>query len=277
MKIISAFKDYYDSAWPSQEEPAYRRNFKEWDVTEDELKNYPALNHFIKALDNLPRLPESLMSIDPPYFTSLYSSFIIVGTALFHVFMESEWIYSAKLTNEQKKGRCVIWDHHEAVEYLIKKHKASRQTAGHIRERFAGNKHGPRCYRWSADTHDWQRALQGMPTLDCPDLLTELTAPIVQIVNVKTLLQHRNRQERNIYSQAKIILNPRLTDLGVQAILPPTEAWQAISMMLNGPLARQADPIPKRTQRLIADAHGFNEHSFRNSAGKKTKRRKDEA
>jgi len=65
-----------------------------------------------------------------------------------------------------------------------------------------------------------------------------------------------------------ILANPNLGNLGIFRLfgLDPFQVAQEIEVYLGNELATQRDPIPARTDELIRDAHGFDKHSFRNSA-----------
>jgi hypothetical protein len=62
-----------------------------------------------------------------------------------------------------------------------------------------------------------------------------------------------------------IVANPLLSDFGVYRHIDAYTVAQEIEVYLNNELAMQRDPIPKRTDDLIRDAHGFDKNSFRNT------------
>lgn len=68
-------------------------------------------------------------------------------------------------------------------------------------------------------------------------------------------------------------INPNLGRIGFQKLVDPYTAHQEIEMFLSSTLATEKNPIPKRTQELIRDAHGFDKNSFRNTKPDRRKRK----
>jgi len=62
-----------------------------------------------------------------------------------------------------------------------------------------------------------------------------------------------------------VVANPNLADFGLYRRIDAYTIAQEIEVYMNNELAVQRDPIPKRTDELIRDAHGFDKHSFRNT------------
>lgn len=61
-----------------------------------------------------------------------------------------------------------------------------------------------------------------------------------------------------------LAVNPCLRDLGFASVLGAPTTAQEIDVYLGNEMARQVDPVPERTDALIAHAHGFGMESFRN-------------
>ena len=97
------------------------------------------------------------------------------------------------------------------------------------------------------------------------ELFRDINAPIFLIKNIST---------KHYGIMPSLIINPFLKDLYFAKIIDPYTAYQEIDMYLGNNLANQADPIPERTDDLIAHAHGFNDISFKNLPTKKNKRKK---
>lgn len=90
-------------------------------------------------------------------------------------------------------------------------------------------------------------------------------------------LERSTREEWTAHGwqqQFKLTLNPRLLDYGFQGILDPFTAHQEIEMFMNNQIVRPDDPyIEPVSDKIKAEAHGFNKFSFRKDKTK-TKRSK---
>jgi hypothetical protein len=75
----------------------------------------------------------------------------------------------------------------------------------------------------------------------------------------------------------KVILNPPLKPMGFAAIKSSYEAFQEIGMFLSGVLGSHDDPDQIKDDKVLRDAKGFNDMSFKNIAPgqRKENRRKN--
>ena len=78
---------------------------------------------------------------------------------------------------------------------------------------------------------------------------------------------------KNYNNQIIQQVNPSLKEYGFQRLIDPYTAHQEIEMFLSSTLATEKNPIPKRTQELIRDAHSFDKNSFRNTKPDRRKRK----
>lgn len=77
-----------------------------------------------------------------------------------------------------------------------------------------------------------------------------------------------------LYGHNKLVVNPRLGELGFASIFNPISAYQEISMFLGGVLGRRDQtPATSGDDKVIRDAKGFDNMSFKKySPGKKANR-----
>jgi len=71
--------------------------------------------------------------------------------------------------------------------------------------------------------------------------------------------------------EIEMTLNPCLRDYGFQKIFGPYEAFQEISMFLGGVLGSEAAPMVQIEDKYIAAGHGFNKWSFKKMSTKWSK------
>jgi hypothetical protein len=97
----------------------------------------------------------------------------------------------------------------------------------------------------------WEEATKDLRTLRYDDVFVSLGVPVFCV-------------ELNPYHRIyEITLNPNLKNLNFQAVKTPVEAYQEIAMFLGNQLAQQKDPVPVIDDDTMRDKKGFDKWSFR--------------
>lgn len=239
MRIISPFKDYYDSALAYGMDPAvvYRR----------ECSERPVPEAWRNAIDELlDHHPDGLW--DPYFQPQARLALVVVGNKARRI-----WLSDTPTPEElsSNRGKSLALDTAEARDSL---RSEAREIFGatYLKEHLA----------------DLDRFVSEMaqPVEVPPSWMVELAAPAYMIPwGVK-------RGDRS----HRAILNPRLASLGMEKHLDPFTAMQEISMVLGQRLAAE-DHAPRTVgdDRDIARAKGFDDQSFRTAApGNKKENRK---
>ena len=69
--------------------------------------------------------------------------------------------------------------------------------------------------------------------------------------------------------EAKVIINDRLNLYHFQKVLPPMEAFQELAMYVGARLTKPVIEEPPISDKIKAEIHGFDQHSFRKGKSKK--------
>ena len=70
----------------------------------------------------------------------------------------------------------------------------------------------------------------------------------------------------------KVIVNERLNQYGFQKVLPPMQAFQELEMYVGACLTKPTIEEPPIPDKVKAEIHGFDKHSFRKDKSKKKKK-----
>lgn len=239
MRIISPFKDYYDSALAYGIDPnlVYRR--------EATATLTPAgWDNYLSAF-----LPVAPSGYDDPYaWFSIHLALVVIGSKGFRVWVPRD----PELTTESLGVN-------SAVKLALPLAEARTKIVTELRDLGFG-------YKWE-------------PEDPVDDFLTEMNEPVTISEQwsvdlgapcfVTWLGQRRGGQH-------SAILNPRLATLGVERYLDPYSAFQEITMFLGQKFAAE-DKAPRTVgdDRVIAQSKGFDDQSFRTAApGNKKENRK---
>lgn len=269
MRIISDFKDYYDSALSFGSDPnlTYLRRTEEFEF---EARFAEAKNRMPRNLDQALRVPLGLLRQLPHS---------ILGRVKFPV----RWIempVTAKIV-----GFCGFL--HAAIEIDHTICHAVDHIAGHLSNDFLRpfgvdqeslaallRRHYPDVWRerHTPLTSDfWEKSVAEFAGKRFDDVFVEAGVPAFK-------LEYTATNKRGVADTIRCTLNPYLRAEGFQKIRPPAEAFQDISMYLGNQLARQLDPMPAFPDEIMRDEKGFDEWSFRRhkEEGKKYRKKDSE-
>lgn len=247
MRIISPFKDYYDTAQEHVRDdlPRYIR------VT----KSYP-LNCSAQA-----RTPEHANIIAPgERLLALYlamprclgmSSGLIAFCGKLYPF------YVSAYYDDGRYHREVLHTPDKYIAHILKMKELGDLHGGigkdEARKLISAFEAKPRS-EWDRDLSrfNWETYSKKYPTLG-DNIFRAFDAPVLLVL------------------QEAFQVNPCLRPFNLAARVPPYEAYQEIDMFLGNNLAKQEDPSSSMTDALKIHAHGFDKWSFRKPPSEKKK------
>lgn len=240
MRIISKFKDYYDSAhgWYSPEPVYVRDNVEIF---------YPELD---KEVEEKVRRVEVIHSVMPRSDFGNRCVVAFCGKAYpCYCHSDSLTFYSTeKMENYFKKDL-------DSSDYMKRNH------AEKIINMLHGKARAGYWWRYSNLNHrTWKRFLSE-GSLDVPvDAFIAVKSPVFLV--------------KTVGSSTYLEVNPMLNKLSFASQVDPYTAFQEISMYIGNELVMQMDPNLDRTDDMIRDSKGFNEWSFRRHKDENKKRKK---
>ena len=262
MRIISSFKDYYDNSGYADHDPKllYVRETKEIDITTNlpfvlqskkgrssfkEIAEYKVINECIK---NIPRICGKhgvicfcgklypfyqiiYDSTNPKKFVKTYFSFESMFDAVYsESFLEMITQHEVK-TNEKL-----------AV-------KIAKDTIEAIKQRISGDHFNDYTRKWNSKRYlEHDKEYVGKNIGDAAFIKAD--CPIILCLD-------------DNYYPHRLILNPRLNELGFVQKLDTVSCFQEIEMYLGNNLAKQIDPSVNFSDELKAEIAGFDKFSFR--------------
>ena len=265
MRIISSFKDYYDSgvAYGIDPKLVYVRETREQEI-KDNTKVEKHLVELLEAYDNLPNFDGERGVI--AFCGKLYPYYgINAQLSPDNIFSYSKIFFS--FTGMAEKLNDAY--HEKIMEALKPKYKKFHQneiknikefvkrTNNHIKNIQEKN------YKWSKnpspEEHD--KKYIGAPISD--EMFRAEKSPIILMRNAGTGV---GKCTYRYFTT--IIVNPKLQDYGFASVMDPVTAFQELSAFLGTNLVEQKDPNPHMSDELKGEIHGFDKWSFR-KPGKK--------
>lgn len=275
MRIISKFKDYYDSMAGPQtpdELPIFLREEQEL-AFEVYLPGGAGLTDTAKHLlpvfqliDTAPRLSElsttyNYVSMEVTIIAGrMYPSYFDRPNA--HMERPIRWNDVPEVLEAIEQG--TIGFDTEGYNHTL---KALRKAVEHSKKskcdktwnNYSGSKTIPSTrlglypfslYGWEEFKRDFSYGFSGEEVIR-PEVHRFFRSPILHV--------YKPARGRSY----TCVISPRLKDLSFSSIRLPHLVAQDIDQYLGNQMARQLDPVPVRTQELIRDAHGFDDTSFK--------------
>lgn len=228
MRIISKFKDYYDSSMGYGVDPniVYLRNTT--DPSKEQIKIFEPIVKIYKSIPDELKLPS-----DP--ITSLYiKQIILIG-------------FCGKLYPAFQIGDNVFYTTQKFVKYI--KPIISSKNMEKIEEILNKEIWGY-LYNHKITHKSWENTVNEMTNKTFDEIFIKLEVPIFVIKSFGRDITYE--------------LNPNLRLLNFQTVKPPTEAFQEIFMYVGNQLAKQQDPVPINVpDKFLSQKKGFDEWSFR--------------
>jgi hypothetical protein len=260
VRIISDFKDYYDSALSFGADPnlLYVRKQEQFEYEKRDSPFEERKARLPRRLDEILRVPLELVAQLPheiaqpanryhynwpdiPITVKLigFCGFLFPAIEIDgKVFLSSEEVASG-LPNAYLKQFNL--DQEELERLLAMKHRRHRRWFGTP----------------AALTHDeWATCAAGIAGKRFDDVFIQLGMPTFKVEYVA-------ENKRLSVDRIRCTLNPYLKAEHFQRIKGPAETFQEISMYLGNQLARQPDPISTVSDEIMRDEKGFDEWSFR--------------
>jgi len=274
MRIISDFKDYYDSVQGYGMDPAlvYVRKQEQFSV---EIRPYedrkawmpPGMEEAIQVpFEILTKLPTPLVEWDGKWRTTRVDIDVTVkligfcGRLFPMIEVDGKTFHS---TEKMEAGLSVAF---------LKEHQINRKRLSALldKEYKSYRSYG----RWSLPRHslthaNWQFAISDLADKRFDSVFVELGVPVFK-------LEYTPRVGHKDPSVFRCTLNPFLKPEQFQRIIGPAEAFQEIALYMGNQLATQPDPTSNITDEILRDEKGFNEWSFRRhkEESKKFKRKR---
>jgi hypothetical protein len=239
MKIVSKFKDYYDSAntWYS-DRPLYIRKTEEFEFSELNRETKQILEPVKKIYDTMPSNSD-VESIVIAFCGKVYicNEF---DNNIFHTTKKLE-AYCKKIIKDNYQFYC--------------------GSASSVIKELGDKKQKPSWWGRESLSHDsWKRFLSDT-NFDIPsDSFIAMKSPVFVLTKIATTLH--------------LITNPLLKDYNFASQVDPYTAFQEIEMYVGNEMVDQMDPNITRTDNDIRDSKGFNNWSFRKHKDENKKRRK---
>ena len=271
MRIISDFKDYYDSAQSFGSDPnlTYVRKQESFEFESRFSPYEDRKNRMPRQLDRTLSLPLELIKRFPhviverigrleaneleiPITVKLIG---FCGTLYPAIEIDGTTFYS---TRQAVDGL--------ADSYLIR-HGTDQKAVGTA----LGRKVNPRRGRyWCPEplTHGtWGAAVADVLNKRFEDIFVELAIPAFKVEYIAL-------NKCMSIDKIRCTLNPFLKADEFQKVRGPADAFQEISMYLGNQLARQPDPISRISDEVLRDEKGFDKWSFRRHKEEDKKYRK---
>jgi hypothetical protein len=257
MKIISHWKDYYDSARGYGIDPklVYVRKTRVFDIDYPyNSKNRNNQREYSAAYQITSLLPSSS-------FTERGWIGFCGRCYPFYWFNGSAY-YSYKKLKDAVSNYSELYDDIASINYARERREAHlAELNGELRAS---------CNKWyrygSLNEHSWERYIQEFKP-ECGDKSFRFfDSPIFLLWD--HLPFEFNKQD------GRLVINPRLNQFNFASQVDPVSAFQQISMYIGNNLAKQMDPEVHISDVIKAESHGFDNWSFRRHSSENRKNRK---
>lgn len=270
MRIISDFRDYYDTAMGLGIDPALVY-LRKTEVCEYEVRSNVGTHQLPRGLDNALHRPLALLRALPRSVQYWHRC----KTHRFQVPLTTKIIGFCGFLHPAIEMDGMIF--HDADQILPNVSDAFLQRCETSRasfERALTEKSRYRTWQWHATRWTspltleyWNQAAASIAGKCFDDAFIAAAAPAF-------LLEYRTTNRHTDRDTIRCTLNPCLRDEGFQKIKPPAVAFQDLAMYMGNQLARQADPISAFPDELLRDEKGFDAWSFRRHPEEDKKYRK---
>ncbi len=276
MRIISDFKDYYDSVLGFGSDPNLNYARKQELFEFEKRWNDGRKDRMPRQLDKVLRVPLELVARLP------YSIVQRIDRDT------TKWLEVPITT--KLIGFCGFL--YPAIEIDKRTFHSTDQIAAGLPDAYLSQFHldrevldeilaqkypDPRRWYWwsycpsSPLTHNtWKKAAADIVGKRFDDVFIQLGIPVFKVEYVAA----NKRNEHNSIDKFRCTLNPYLKAEQFQKVKGPTEAFQEISMYLGNELARQREPISTISDEIMRDKKGFDKWSFRRHKEEDRKYRK---
>jgi len=250
VRIISSFRDYYDSAsgWDEEATPHYMRESVVSEVTRgkywyrSQAHNSPRIRGDERGTEAVRHVEALIARGDLDFEIVTQIHYLFVG---FCGLIAPAWRWDGTVYWE----RSALITELEARPQLIHEHDLHRFVRN--RARYGGSCPIHPIPSWPPAPQHAAHNLPAFRALDCPAFLLETA-------DRRTTLTR----------------NPRLADLDFQRIVDPFSARQAIETYLCNELAKERHPPQPISDADRRDMKGFDRHSFKAGPGGPTRKRK---
>lgn len=246
MRIISNFKDYYDSAQGYGIDPklVYIRKQEDFCLEARELWSWSTGYGERKSEYNEKAKIFSYLNAEQILHCDSLGAGIIAFCGKLYPFWYNEeaTFYNIDEIVKYLKGRMGKFTFYHHDKYIIESLLSNEKRTGIFRR---------------LNRYTWKK-LQEEYNFSVPDSFhLYFKSPIVAV------------------EQRRILVNPRLKDYGFARIVDPYTAFQEISMFLGNNMATQMDPEVHISDKIRAESKGFDDWSFRRhkEESKKNKKR----
>ena len=228
MRIISSFKDYYDSIQKHGQDRSivYQREQKDF-----KLASFPYGTH------NYSCFGQDIKSYTIGFCGKLYNVFKVY----IHEYDKPSY-YKLALTIDEID---------EAVNYNTQgKYKHQRKKY------YQDDKWGQR--------RQIVKYIEDFSKLSVtPDVFHKLEGPIFVVYPDRLYAEGNIRQ-----ALTKVVVNEQLSKFEFQRLVDPYTAYQELSMFVGGVLKQATKPVPVPDDETLAEIKGFNKYSFRKDKSK---------
>lgn len=239
MRIISKFKDYYDTAvgYDSDKSLVYNRiteeRCREYQVSHKQFIESPLTKDDELVLEQVYKVVEkSCDFVARNYDSFAFCGKLYVGYIIYGTFVIDPDSYLRVLEREKK-----------AAEALDKVLKIKKEISFFIEHRKSKKLKQWYSVRNNVSRIEWG---SGAGVYDIPDdIFRHFRSPVI------------------FKSREGVTINPHLRPYSFASIVDPYAAYQEISMFLGNNLADQRDPEVDITDEVRAESKGFDSWSFR--------------
>ena len=261
MRIVSEFRDYYDSAVPYNDSCVWNR--KTYKLVFDKTKrnewfDYNQMTFLEKLWDNRPVVngdDDSIIfgicgEILPVVLLKDISKKELINTSYEHYLSR---IRGNRLLN--------ISAHYNYDDYLIKRNKTYPDTIlnGEKLSRSYTSFHslfGKSLLSSKNAVDDWKAS--HLNPRDMQNIFISISTPIFIISRID--------------NETVMTINPKLKEYGIQNLYDPWTMYQKIEQYLSNELVDLKFPPFEMSNELKRDAHGFDDKSFKNEKGHKKRK-----
>ena len=279
MKIISKFRDYYDSvlAYGHDEDRVYVRdrsaegvNLKgfgfPWEATTSETRRYGvgAATAFVftakSAEDAMPRLPREFFSIDRnSKALRLEEAFVVVAGKAHPVWLRYDTLSAlvgevdvGMVGSPDLEGWAGFWKKKREDEEALYGRSVSLHVVAEVKER-AKDK-----------AATYQAARGRFLEQDFSALHLEQEAPVLLLASLDSFFTSNRGVAVAPQANTMVVRNPKLLDLGMQKFLDPVAAFQSISQFIDGVVPGRQLPMVEISDKSQVVKKGFDpKYGFR--------------
>jgi hypothetical protein len=261
MRIISDFKDYYDSAQGFGIDPAikyvrkqdsYSFEKRQWPQDRKPWMPRPLQEAVQPLVDSLMRFPNELREIDRRYSATVtrFDVEITVKLVGFCGYFYPMFEIGGKTFHSTEKIETKL-----PTDFL-KEHGLNRKKLAALLEQ-AYERRRRLYWRLPPLTHGtWRDAVSEFSGKRFDDVFVVLGVPVFK-------LEYTPGVGNMSVGVVQCTFNPFLKAERFQRIMGPAEAFQEIAMYVGNQLAHQPDPVSNISDEILRDEKGFNDWSFR--------------